>query len=174
MKNLFTFFSIIFLSLTLSTCKKFNEGGLLALSRKHLFGERKDNASKTWKLKLYEVNGIDSTYLIPGTSQIPNYYDQFITFKLDNKEGYTYKANTFLYEYFGYANYAGNKEIGISCSGGTFSQCRQINNTTICVRNILQPEGPFSKNNWHINKLTTSEFIFSLSLQNSYRIILTQ
>ena len=95
MKKLFAYFFIGILLLSLSTCKKYNEGGFVGLSRKHLFGEKKDGASKTWKLKLYEVNGIDSTHLIPGTANIPDFFEKFITFRLDNKEGFSFKAETF-------------------------------------------------------------------------------
>lgn len=65
MNPLVRYTGYILILIILSTCKKYEDGGIIRLNRKHLFGERKNNASKTWKLKLYEVNGIDSTQLIP-------------------------------------------------------------------------------------------------------------
>ncbi len=111
MNILIKIISLLMLLTFLTTCKKYDEGGLLRLNRKHLFGERKDGASKTWKLEKYEVNGIDSTYLIPGANIIPNFYENFITFTLDNKEGYSFKANSYIFSYIGNLGFSPSKEI---------------------------------------------------------------
>jgi hypothetical protein len=159
-----------------TTCKKYEEGGVIRVSRKHLFGERKDNASKTWKLKLYEVNGIDSTQLIMGVNQINNFYEKFITFKLDNKEGFTFKANTALYDYGGTLDQV-YKEVILSY--GHFplnnldsSQCNYYNSTLVCSRSILLPEGFYTNKVWKIEKLTKKEFVIKNDgLENKYKIV---
>ena len=180
MKKVFTYFSIGVLVLLLSTCRKYDEGGTIHAARRHLFGERKDNATKTWKLKLYEVNGVDSTYLIPGADKIPDYYDRFITFKLDNHIGSTFSAQTHLYNYAGELGNA-YKDIVIAMlsvpiSAHASAQCSIINNDTICSRNLFRPLGYKGSSLWEITKLTKKELVLinNSSTENSCKIILSQ
>jgi hypothetical protein len=176
MKKAIKYTFLFCILLFIGDCKKYEEGGITKLSRKHLFGERKDGASKIWKLKLYEVNGIDSTQLIPGASQISNFYEEFITFTLDNREGFTFKANTALYDYGGTIDQV-YKNVAISY--GHFplnnldsSQCNYRGSSLICSRSILLPEGFYSNKLWKIDKLTKKEFIITNNeLKNSYKII---
>jgi hypothetical protein len=162
--------------LSLSTCKKYPEGGFVKQTCKHLFGSNKVGSSKTWKLKRYEVNGIDSTYLIQGANSIPDFYEKFVTFKL-TKEDVTPKfaANTFLH------NYAGT--IGKAYKIMLFAydwktqedsiQCKTINNIQYCQRNIFFPEFLTRNPEWNIKKLTSKELILSVTLKNTYKITLT-
>jgi hypothetical protein len=168
-------FSIIFAILTLSTCQKYEDGGTLLRNRKHLFGHKKDNASKTWKLKLYEVNGIDSTNLINGTSV---YHDNCITFILDNKEGYSGKAKNFLFDYIIDLGSSPSEEIIIGHNNFPPTsvdslQCDLGKNA--CARNIFVPElnGIGGSGFWQIKKLTKKEFIIENDkLKNTYKIML--
>ena len=185
-KKIITSFTIVCASILLfTTCKKYPEGGLLYQSYKHLFGGNKAGSSKTWKLKLYEVNEIDSTYLIEGANTIPDFYNKFITFNLDEKHrsSQPFTANTFLFNYqglmissndhtifyIGYKTY-NNREDSV--------QCKTKDMNTYCSRNIFYPEGYF-KWNWTIKKLTRKEAVFTSApstpyQKNSYKIILTQ
>ena len=54
------------------------------------------------------------------------------------------------------------------------SQCALINNSIICSRNIFNPEAPNNGKPWDIKKLTKKEFIITISLQNNYKIALSQ
>jgi hypothetical protein len=78
MKRRYFYILISFISFTLSTCKKYDEGGFVMLTKKHLFGGHKVGDSKTWKLDKYVVNGIDSTNLI-NTGGLPDFYKNFVT-----------------------------------------------------------------------------------------------
>ena len=177
MKALYNTIVIGFLLLTLTTCKKYPDGGFVNQTRMHLFGGHKVGDSKTWKLKLYEVNGIDSTYLIQGAGSIPDFYEKFVTFTYADKDPtYKYSANTFTQEYIGTISKT-DKNILIAydwINQEDSSQCKKINNQLYCQRNILFPE--FLKRNpvWEINKLTKNELIMSVRLNNSYKIILNQ
>ena len=159
-----------------TACKKYPEGGFVNQTRKHLFGGNKVGDHKTWKLKRYEVNGIDSTYLIQGANSIPNFYDQFVTFTYKGREvSDKYDASTYIQNYSGTMIKKGtdlliaynwiNKEDSM--------QCKIINNQRFCQRNIFFPE--FLKRNpaWQIKKLTREELILSIQLTNSYKIILS-
>lgn len=161
-----------------STCKKYPEGGFVNQTRKHLFGGNHVGDSKTWKLKLYEVNGIDSTYLIQGANSIPDFYEKFVTFTYNGKDpSPTYSANTFTYEYGGVFDKL-EKEItlGYDPNPKDSTQCKIIDNNTYCVRNLLFPEYNQYGKKWVIKKLTKKECVLesTLKLQNIYKIILTQ
>ncbi|MBL7918229.1 MAG: hypothetical protein JNM96_07510 [Bacteroidia bacterium] len=181
MKGLLKYFILFALITLLSTCKKYDEGGLLRLNRKHLFGERKDFASKTWKLEKYEVNGIDSTYLIPGANQIPDFYENFITFTLDNKEGYSFKAKSYIFEYNGNLGFYPSHELIIGNSFWPYdandsAQCGFLNSNFYCLRNIFFPEYNLTPGvkSWEIIKLKKNELIIvNRKLSNSYQINLS-
>ncbi len=162
-------------ALVFNCCKKYDDGGFIGKTNKHLFGGSKVNSSKTWKLKLYEVNGIDSTYLIPGANTVPDFYAQFISFKLlDDVKSSNYSASNY---YFGTIDHS-YKKILIGPSNSFNSQdsiqCYSKNNNLVCVRNILIPEIDSKKFLWDIKKLTKKEFIITIQLKNFYKIILAQ
>lgn len=165
----------LFLITLLSTCKKYPEGGFVNQTRKHLFGGNHVGDSKTWKLKLYEVNGIDSTYLIQGANSIPDFYEKFVTFTYEGKEtSVKYSAKTFTNKYTGSIGTV-YKEIGINYDWTNHedsSQCKLINNTIYCERNILFPEFLDRNATWSIEKLTKKELIITENRKNAYRIIL--
>ena len=78
--QLLMLFSIILLSFT--TCKRYPEGGWSNVAIKHLFGGHQRGSSKTWHLKKYEVNGIDSTiYITPGNG-FTSFENDDIVFKI--------------------------------------------------------------------------------------------
>lgn len=161
----------------LCTCKKYPEGGFVNQTRKHLFGGNHVGDSKTWKLKLYEVNGVDSTYLIQGANNIPDFYDKFVTFTYKGRDvSDKYEANTYIQNYSGTILRKGT-DILIAYDW-TFkqdsSQCKIVGSQKYCQRNVFFPE--FLKRNpvWKIKKLTKKEFILSIELTNSYKIILNQ
>jgi hypothetical protein len=168
---------IYILSLTiilpLSTCKKYDGGGLVKLTRKHLFGGNDVGDSKIWKLKLYEVNGIDSTYLISSLN-IPDFYEKHITFTLTDKKQYGYSCSSYLFDHYGYLG-ASYKEMSVGklptvYNGSDSAQCKIKNNNLICSRDILFPELGQSAFLWSIIKLTKHEFIMTTTLKNSYKL----
>ncbi|MBK6523498.1 MAG: hypothetical protein IPI93_03110 [Sphingobacteriaceae bacterium] len=177
MKSIFKYIILTCILFLISDCKKYDEGGFVKQTRKHLFGNRKDGATKTWKLKLYEVNGIDSTLLILGANQIPDFYENYITFKLDNKEGFTYTAETFLCNYVGAIDNV-YKEITITKPFPNHLdslQCKVVGSNTICTRNLLLPEGFFTSSLWKIKRLKKDELIITNeNLKNKYKIIFSQ
>ena len=163
--------SLLF-ALLFNTCKKYPEGGFAYLTRKHLFGGHKAGDSKTWKLVLYEVNGIDSTAIIPGANNVPNYYDEFITLILTNPKERDFKASNYFYEYSGSV---------VEGEGIIFSvaqqktkqdsiQCYLVGGAQICCRNIILPEGPWKNNHWTVERLTSSDIWIKLNLTKNYRI----
>ncbi len=164
MKTGFTYAVIIIVLFTLSTCRKYPDGGFVNQTRLHLFGGHKVGDSKTWKLKLYEVNGIDSTYLIPGAASISDFYEKVITFTYTGKNpSPEYKANTFLFEYKGELNKSakqltiviGHKPLTIDDS----LQCKVVDGIKYFGRNLLYPESNNYGKLWDIRKLTRHECI---------------
>ena len=163
MKKLSIFLLII---VALTTCKKYPEGGFVNQTRKHLFGGHNVGDSKTWKLKLYEVNGIDSTYLIRN-SATPDFYD--ITFEMTNKKYSNFTANTVFQKYTGSVGETFNITFyDIELTQQDSIQCK----STICYRNIFIPELGTKNRGWNVEKLTSTEIIINKSINNSYRIIL--
>lgn len=182
MKKLLSIILLVCIASVLLTCKKYDEGGWIRRTCKNLFGGNKVGDSKTWKLKKYEVNGIDSTYLI-NTGGIPDFYEKTIKFIYSSKgdPSIGYLANTFLYEYsgkivptskyftLGMSHWPINKEDSV--------QCKSINNINYCSRNLLFPElKDISSKKWTINKLTGNELILvsDYRFENSYKLIFTQ
>jgi hypothetical protein len=162
----------IFLLFALSTCKKYPEGGFVNQTRKHLFGGNNVGDSKTWKLKLYEVNGIDSTELIQNASTL-DFYD--ITFKLTDKKYKNFEANTLFQQYRGSAGSKFNITFyDIEPTKQDSAQCKQLSNSMVCYRNIYIPEIGFKNREWTIEKITTNELIISKSISNRYRITLNK
>ncbi len=96
MKCLYNTVILLVISLLFTACKKYPDGGFVDQTRKHLFGGHNVGNCKTRKLKLYEVNGIESTYLIQGASSIPDFYEKFVTLTYTGKDpSKTYTSSTF-------------------------------------------------------------------------------
>ena len=176
MKQIFKYLFFTFIFFALITCKKYDEGGFLKQTRIHLFGGTKVGSKKTWKLKLYEVNGIDSTMLIQGANTIPDFYDKCITFTYDGGKNSRYLAEMFMYKYRGGYSYLKTEE---NISFATYSltdtlRCKTLNNSNYCNREIFKPEKINQSYIWKIKKLTRKEFIITYNSINSYKIILTQ
>lgn len=152
--------------LLLSTCKKYPEGGYHFNFLKKLDGQ--------WKLKLYEVNGIDSTTLTQGATYIPNYLDDFASFAIvhSGKRAEIRMKN----HYHGYSVIFNNNKrdmLSIHDDGDRdqfdSTGCLK-NNTQLCQRNVFIPttDRIFS---WKIEKFTKKELIL-LSVIYNYKIIL--
>lgn len=172
MKGLLKYFTLFTLITLLSTCKKYDEGGLINLRMKHLFGGNYNGAKKDWKLKRYEVNGIDSTNFIQGGNLFLNSSQSFVSFQIIDKKNHNYYAETLVYKFdLG----VGKKEIDLGTllhsQNNDTSQCFQILNQQLCQRNIFNPE----KNKitvWDIIRLKKDELVVSIKQTNSYKIIL--
>lgn len=163
---------IVSLLVSLSSCKKYPEGGFVNQTRKHLFGGNDVGDSKTWKLKRYEVNGIDSTELIRNGST-SDFYD--ITFKLTDKKYKDFEANTLFQKYRGSIGSKFNITFyDIDLTRQDSVQCKQLNNSIVCYRNIYIPEVNIKNREWNIEKITTNELIISKSVSNQYRITLNK
>ena len=182
MRKLHVMFGALSFILALNSCKKYPDGGFVNQTRKHLFGGNKVGDHKTWKLKRYEVNGIDSTYLIQGANSIPDFYDQFITFTYSQKgdPSLQYQANTFLYDYQGRLDDV-YKQLTLAVlhrplTKDDSAQCKIISGTYYCSRNLFYPEFNNSNKIWDIKKLTKKECVLetTFKLKNSYKIILIQ
>lgn len=158
--------------LLFTTCKKYPEGGFVNQTRKHLFGGNDVGDSKTWKLKLYEVNGIDSTELIQNAYTL-DFYD--ITFKLTDKKGKSFEANTQFQQYRGSVGSKFNITFyDIDLTKQDSIQCKQLNNSMICYRNIYIPEIGIKNREWIIEKITANELIISKIISSYYRITLSK
>lgn len=173
------FFRIIlysFIIITLSTCKKYPDGGLVSLTYKHLFGGRKDASKKSWELHAYIVNGIDSTNLIAGVQDIPNFKKNFADFVVSD-----WRTKHFMVYRFLYSNSIEidktEKTLKFTSSLNSYftqndsSQCFTNNNTMYCERNIFNPE--YNKPTmWNISKLTKNKLELTTTITNNYKIIL--
>jgi hypothetical protein len=166
MKDYKHIFILIFAAvLLLSNCKKYPEGGFLRQGPKTLITGKQP----VWQLKLYQVNDIDSTYLIPGIDSIPDYYSYFMTFskeKCISEKCYYAGIPLFFYK-VSFSNK--NRNITFFNESGA-KACYYKNNPNICARNILCPEQ--SNTEWKIIKLRDKECILKCELYNSYKVIL--
>ncbi len=151
---------------TLSTCKKYPDGGFTKQGPKTFITDK----AGAWQLALYEVNGIDSTTLLIGASNINNYYGFFLTSSQYNCGGKDkcLKAGIPLFSYeVNFIN--NNKEIRfISELGQTY--CFSYMTSTVCLRNVICPEQ--LSTTWEIIKLRDKECVLTTQLNNSYKIIL--
>lgn len=169
MKQLFTYTLIFISTLLLFNCKKYPEGGYHFNFLKNLEGQ--------WNLKLYEVNGIDSTYLTQGSNSITNYTRSFAEFAIAHSGK---RADIRLKNhYHGYTVTFNNKKrdmLGVHDDGdrSNFDSIGcLIPNSQQCQRNIFIPNNNQSFT-WKIEKLTKSELILSSSQNNSYKIKLSK
>lgn len=154
-----------FILFCLTTCKKYDEGGLRFRTVINLFGGNKTGSSKKWYLKKYIVDGVDSTNQIIGYVNNPP-----IIFRIENKEvGITFSITNSIYlhnsglgyQYFGLGS--------IPTAKDTF-QCDGLN----CQRNIFMPSLKVKNYHWGIKKLTYKELILESNFisNHNYRIIL--
>jgi hypothetical protein len=148
------------------------------MAKRHLFGGTKAGSSKTWHLSKYEVNGIDSTmYITPGNGYTSFENDEY-TFFIDKYEKNHLKGKSKVYNSIIDWNLrhsmleSRHKEIHITMINiiGPFeNQC----NSSVCERNIFNPIFKNGSLYWKIVKLTTKEFIITVSdSNNNYKIIL--
>ena len=173
-KHKYIYLFTMLLSLALfTTCRKYPEGGWSNVAVKHLFGNNLDNATKTWKLKLYEVNGIDSTGFITPGNGVTNFENDEVVFKIVKRHSRDYNVSSKSCFFRLDLSKDKNKEmvfIGGSWGYGTTSpQCYN----GICERNIFYP---FSAGSsyvaWKILKLKNDELIIS-SEKNGYHYKIT-
>lgn len=164
MKNGLLLFACLVL---LTTCKKYHDGGYHFNAFKHLEGQ--------WKLKLYEVDGIDSTMLTQGATTIPDYQEEFARFPMLH----TGKRREIKLEnhYRDYEVTMGNKKRSIisvtNSNNSNFdpSGCL-LYNSQKCQRDVFNPTND-SYFNWKIDKLTKNELVL-VSLSYNYKLILVK
>lgn len=166
MKTLITYILISLGVFSLfTTCKKYPEGGLHFNYLNKLEGK--------WKLKLYEVNGIDSTYLTQGANTIPNYIDDFAGFAtVHSGKRAQIKLSNHLRNYSVSIYYKNPEIMGISQGNNSnfdSTGCLSYDSQK-CQRDLFNPvnERYF---NWKIEKLTKKEMILISNTYN-YKIIL--
>jgi|GEM_PF-1856746 len=171
MKKLLSIILLVCIASVLLTCKKYDEGGLKRLTNKHLCGGNTVGDKKTWKLKLYEVDGVDSTNLIKN-SNVSDFYD--VTFELTSGK----RNNT----YFAYSIYRKfNCSVGITSNEFIFEfnspsstsiedslQC----SSQLCYRNVFIPE-LYGDNStlWTISKLTRNTCLIKMKRKHCYKLI---
>jgi hypothetical protein len=182
LKRTLIYFTIVCaISLLFTTCRRYPEGGWTNVAKKHLFGGHQKGSSKTWHLKKYEVNGIDSTaYIIPGNGVTTFENDEY-TFRIDqySKNDYYGKSKAYVYTLvWGDAQTPfenSKKEIGILVSNAGLTREEQCNtNSGICERNIFNPNFNRLHLMWKIIRLTNNSFIISTQDEgNKYIITLT-
>ena len=173
MKTLKLFLLICITVTGFTTCKKYPEGGWSNVAIKHLFGGNHDNATKTWKLKLYEVNGIDSTGFITAGNGFTNFQNDAVLFTIKTRKGNDYKSTSLVYEYRIDLSKTDHKTLiftGGSLDVVSNSQCYK----SVCERNIFNPSflaNPYMI--WKILKLKSDELILSGNNNGfSYKLIL--
>ncbi len=135
----------------------------------HLFGAKK-NSAKTWKLKLYEVNGIDSTGYITPNNGINYFQNNELSFRnassgYKNDKLYIY-SNLYTYSF----SFIDKKKLffySFIINGPYDAQCK----ASICERNILTPEINTKIFEWKIIELKKHEFVITASLTNNYKLI---
>ena len=169
------------ISLLFTTCKRYPEGGWTNVAKKHLFGGHQKGSSKTWHLKKYEVNGIDSTiYITPGNGYTSFENDEYV-FRIDDYSKNDFYGNSKIYGYgivFGEKKNMfeiPKKEIGVAVGniipfGSRELQCK----SGICERNIFNPNFKNLHLIWKIIKLKSNTLSISAEDNgNFYKIILT-
>ena len=173
MKTLKLFLLITITILLFITCKKYPEGGWNNVAIKHLFGGQKTGSSKTWHLKKYEVNGIDSTEFIKPGNGVTAFQNDGIDFenRSSSSRNQSLYATTKLYEYR--IDFVDKKKLSFTVftnRGPDSTQC----SASKCERNIFNPvKSKFTVFEWKIIKLKKDELIIiSNKNNNNYRIIL--
>jgi hypothetical protein len=159
--------SLLLFAACFNDCKKYEEGGWTRLTRKHLFGGNNIGDNKTWKLKLFEVNGVDSTEIIK--QNLPDNFFE-VTFTLTDPKYINLSANTGIFKHGGSV---GDKTLLLGYEDTT--GCKNIGGTYFCSRDFLSPEYNKWSKIWDIRRLTSKEIVIETNwkLRNSYRVILT-
>jgi hypothetical protein len=164
MKQLFTYILIFFSTLLLFNCKKYPEGGYHFNAIKHLKGE--------WKLKLYEVNGLDSTEIINYNGN-----DNYKKISFNTRQGtYSKDLDCRINGKNAMNIHIDSKREFISFDGGGANSaiaCDPIINNN-CYKLIFLPEAEQCRMDWKILKLTKNEVIITSTQKNSYRIKLSK
>ncbi len=175
MKTLKLIVPLVAITLCFTTCKRYPEGGWSNLAMRHLFGGHKTGSSKTWHLKKYEVNGIDSTMFITPGNGYTSFENDLITFK--NGPGSDNVIRTKVYG-FSVSFTKGLKDPKIKqkiyFAGGSFSNIKYSQcYSSVCERNIFKPQVLEIYAEWEILKLKSNEFIIASKTNgNNYKIIL--
>ena len=162
-RTLIYFTIVCAIGLLFTTCRKYPEGGWSNVAIKHLFGGNHDNSSKTWKLKLYEVNGIDSTSFITPGNGFTSFQNNEVVFKISMKRYKDYFINSKTFS-LGVEFIDNKRKLNV---GAAFEdQC--ING--ICERDIFRPERDKHSFEWKIIKLTNNELILQGKFKSNYII----
>jgi len=158
---------VTLLTVCLTTCKKYHDGGYHYNAFNHLEGQ--------WKLKLYEVDRIDSTLLTQGATTIPDYLEKFAYFPMMHNG--KRREIRLINHHRHYEVTMGNKKrsiisvTNINNSNFDFSGCL-LYNSQECQRDVFNPTSD-RYFNWKIDKLTKDELIL-VSLSYNYKLILVK
>ncbi len=155
MRIVFKILSVfLFLGLLFTRCKKYPDGGLHACAIRNLLTDDND----PWKLKLYEVNGIDSTNLINTGGDSYFYENTLAIFREKKSEKLQIQCRNYLYN----AILANNKaELSLSFL------TKGIGSTQ---REILNPEN-LTGVTWKIERLKKKQLILLGSSTYYYRLV---
>ena len=172
-KHKYIYLFTMLLSLALfTTCRKYPEGGWTNVAIKHLFGKNASYSHKTWHLKKYVVNDIDSTVYITPDNGFSSFANNVIDFRISGKSSAKdYYASSKIYDTsISFINKKRVLSVWVNRQGNlsSNSQC----NSSICERNIFNPFNIKNTIDWKINKLTPNEFIITTS-QNDNTYIIT-
>lgn len=161
------FFSTIII--TLSTCKKYPDGGYISRGPKMLLKH-----DGVWYLDKYIVNDIDSTELINFNNDPEKKYKKIIFMKT-SKYGGSIVVNLYptkiISTNFSESNYKFTFLLSEdTVKKGTYCY---LNNPHYsgCYRWYFMPEG--AKTEWTIERLTRKEMTLTLTLTNKYLIKLS-
>ena len=169
--QLLMLFSIIVLSFT--TCKRYPEGGWSNVAMTHLFGKNLKGASKTWHLKKYEVNEIDSTSFITPGNGFTSFENNEVVFKIPDDSRSLYYCQTKVYNcglYFVGSKMNLELSVGRYITGTHDLQCYN----GICERNVFNPNNELKTMKWKIQKLRKHELIITITQNNNnYKISLS-
>lgn len=166
-KSILVFIAGFSILVFFTTCKKYPEGGYYFNYLKKIEG--------TWQLKLYEVNGIDSTYLTQGANSIENYIGDFASFAVVNKgKRAQIRLNNHLRNYSVLMYHKKPELMGIKeGNNSSFDSTGCVAyNSQLCQRDIFNPTNE-KQFNWKIEKLTKKELILISNIYN-YKIILVK
>ncbi|MBA2610839.1 MAG: hypothetical protein H0U95_02635 [Bacteroidetes bacterium] len=161
---------LFIVGLSHSGCKKYPEGDFRKQGPKTFITDKK----ALWSLALYEVNGIDSTYLIQTPLTSGNFYKGFLSSTYPDKKEYGKLIFCSNHNYsYGTRFINKNSEISFITARGGPDQCINSQSGTSCQRNIFNPEG-IAEIIFKIQKLKDKECILTCQLTNNYKIILTK
>ena len=153
-----TLYALVICIVFMTTCKKYPEGGFTKRGPKNIFG--------TWRLTLYEVDGIDSTELI-------NYNNDERYKQIDVKKEQTkYSPNFYIKAFAASSNVFrfqdNNTKISLNTGGGYILVKNCGGTPMTCIKEFLNPEGP--QVTWEILELTKHELHLTFKQAHSYII----